>query len=61
MQKNLDIRKAAKDARINLWEVAQAYGCSDSNFSRKLRSELPPEEKDRIISIIQRLKGGAAL
>ena len=60
MQKNLDIRKAAADARINLWEIAEVYGCSDSNFSRKLRLELPPAEKDRIMAIIQQLKGGAA-
>ena len=42
---NKDIREAAKNAGIRLWEVAAALGINDGNFSRKLRQELPHEEK----------------
>lgn len=52
---NKEIRVAAKNAGIRLWEVAEAYGISDNNFSRKLRKELPQEEKDKIIAIIDKL------
>ena len=45
---NKEIRAAAKNAGIFLWEVAEAYGINDGNFSRKLRKELPKEEKDKI-------------
>lgn len=54
---NEDIRTAAKNAGIFLWEVAQEYGLSDGNFSRKLRRELPEGEKEKVLAIIDRLAG----
>lgn len=53
--KNNDIREAAKKAGIHLWQVAEACGVNDGNFSRKLRKELPQEEKRNILEIIDRL------
>lgn len=53
--KNNDIREAAKKAGIHLWQVAEACGVNDGNFSRKLRKELPQEEKQNILEIIDRL------
>ena len=52
---NLDIRAAAVSAGVKLWRVADALGIADSSFSRKLRKELPQEEKEKIFSIIQKL------
>ena len=52
---NKEVRSAAKNANIRLWEVAAAYGINDGNFSRKLRQELPPEEKEKVLAIIDRL------
>ena len=52
---NKEIRSAAKNAGVRLWEVAAAYGINDGNFSRKLRQELPREEKEKILAIIDRL------
>ena len=52
---NKEIRSAAKNAGVRLWQVAAAYGISDGNFSRKLRQELPQEEKAKILAIIDRL------
>lgn len=52
---NMEIRSAAKDAGLHLWEVAAAYGINDGNFSRKLRHELPQEEKEKILAIIDRV------
>lgn len=53
---NAEIRAAAKAANIHLWQVADCLGIHDSNFSRKLRRELPQPEKERILSIIDQLK-----
>ena len=53
--KNNDIKEAAKRAGVRLWQVAEAYGMNDGNFSRKLRKELPQEEKEKILEIIDRL------
>jgi len=52
---NAEIRDAAKNANIRLWQVAEAYGISDGNFSRKLRRELPREEKEKVLGIIAEL------
>lgn len=54
---NLDVRKAATDANVKLWQVAEKLGIADCNFSRKLRRELPAEEKAKIFSIIKQLSG----
>ena len=53
--KNCEIRIAAQKAGIRLWQIAEAYGISDGNFSRKLRKELPKEEKGKIMGIIEQL------
>lgn len=55
MRANTEIREKAKQAGVCLWEVAAEYGMNDGNFSRKLRLELPQEEKEKILVIIDRL------
>lgn len=52
---NPDIRKTAKQAGVRLWQIAERFGVNDGNFSRKLRRELPPEEKEKILGIIAEL------
>ena len=52
---NKDIRAAAKEAGVFLWQIAAKYGISDGNFSRKLRKELPMNEKQKILGIIEAL------
>lgn len=54
---NKDIREAAKRAGVFLWQIAEKLGMNDGNFSRKLRRELPEEEKEQIIGIIAELAG----
>ena len=53
---NLDIRAAAAESGIMLWQIAARYGINDGNFTRLLRKELPPEKKDRIFAIIDDIK-----
>lgn len=52
---NKDIREAIVSAGLRYWQVADAYGCTDGTFSRKLRQELPAEEKEKIFGIIREL------
>lgn len=58
MRLNDDIRQAAQSAGVRLWQIAEKLGLSDGNFSRRLRRELPDEEKAKIMGIIERLKDG---
>lgn len=53
--KNQDIRRTAAGAGVKLWQIADALGITDCSLSRKLRKELPREEKEKIFSIIERL------
>ncbi len=50
---NQDVRMEAKRKGVYMWQIAEKYGINDGNFSRKLRKELPQEEKDKIFKIIQ--------
>ena len=53
---NHDIKSAIKTAGLFGYEVAAGLGISETSFSRKIaRSELPQEEKARIICAIERL------
>ena len=58
--KNQKIRQAAVQAGVRLWEIAMALGITDSMLSRKLRVELPEDERDRILGIIDHIKDGDA-
>lgn len=53
---NEDIREKSKECGVKLWQIADVYGITDSNFSRKLRRELSDEEKERVFRIIDTLK-----
>lgn len=52
---NMEVRKAAKEAGVCLWQVAEKLGINDGNFSRKLRRELPAEDREKVLGIIRDL------
>lgn len=58
MQKraNEEIRRAIGAAGLTQWEVADALGVLDCVLSRKLRKELPQEEKEHILQVIKTLE-----
>ena len=49
---NQAIREAAKQNNVLLWEIAARLHIADGNFSRKLRRELPDEQREQILGII---------
>ncbi len=49
---NLDIRQYAASRGVKLWEIAYRLNLQDSNFSRKLRKELPADEKEQLKKLI---------
>ena len=55
---NKEIRNAAGGHGLKLWQVAEALGMNESAFSRKLRHELPQEEKEKILAVIDDLAKG---
>ena len=51
--KNQENRNAMKENNIKQWELAEMLGISENTMCRKLRKELPDEEKKRILEIIR--------
>lgn len=52
---NKDIRTYAKENNVKLWQIAKAMGISEPTMTRKLRSELPEQDKQTFIRIIDEL------
>ncbi|MEE3499177.1 MAG: hypothetical protein VZS12_08630 [Ruminococcus bromii] len=52
---NTDVKAMAKNKGVFYYEIAGKLGMIDTAFSRKLRRELPPDEKQRIFSIIDEI------
>lgn len=55
MTRNTDVRQAIKGNAVLMWQIAEGLGMADSSLSRKMRQELPPETKQRIYEIIDRI------
>lgn len=49
---NMEIRAEIMRTGLRHWEVAAALGISETSFSRKLRRELPEEERQRVLEVI---------
>ncbi len=56
IERNADIKAAARSAGVKLWRIAEILGINDSNFSRLLRKNLPDSRKQEILAIIDTLK-----
>lgn len=55
MLNNRELRQQAKSKQVRFWEIADKLGISEPTMTRKLRRELPAEEKQKIISIIDEI------
>lgn len=55
---NKEIRNAAALNGIKHWEIANALGVSEGNFCRMLRTEMPTDQKQYILSIIEKIATG---
>lgn len=51
---NIDVRRAAAGNGVRLWQVADALGIADAQLSRKLRKELPDDEKEKSLKSFRR-------
>ena len=52
---NLEIRRNLKEAGLYQWMLAEKMGIAEQTLVRKLRRELPEEEKQKIFAIIEEL------
>lgn len=52
MEINAEVRNAAIKKGVRLWEIAAALGHNDTWISKKLRFELPEEQKAEMLKVI---------
>lgn len=52
---NLEIRRKLKEADLYQWQLAEGMKIAEQTLVRKLRRELPEEEKQKIFAIIEEL------
>ena len=55
--KNARIRIAMVEHDIKQWELARMMGIHEGSLSRRFRDELPEEEQDKIVELIEQKKG----
>lgn len=55
MLANKDLRNIAKKSNVSLWEIADAMGISEPTMTRYMRRELPEQEKENLMQIIDDL------
>lgn len=55
MLSNQEIRDYARRNGVYLWELAARCGINDGNFSRKLRKELPVEERRQLMALVEEI------
>lgn len=52
---NMDLRQKAKEKGVFFWQIAAELGISEPTMTRRLRFELPEQEKQKYLSIIDKL------
>lgn len=55
MLANAETRAEAKNKGVFLWEIADKLCVSEPTITRKLRRELPDEEKQKIFAVIDEI------
>ena len=51
---NSRVRNALFQNDLKYWQLARILGVSEATLSRKLRTELPADEQDRIVRMIEK-------
>lgn len=52
MLSNVEVRSAAKQNGVMLWQIANAMNISEATMTRKLRTELSESDKSAMLRII---------
>lgn len=52
---NVKIREKAKISGVKHWEIAEALGIGEATLTRKLRRELPKQEQEKILGLIDEI------
>lgn len=54
--RNKEIRDAMKAKKTSQWQLGELLGVSENTVNRRLRKELPDDEKKKILDIIEKAR-----
>lgn len=52
---NSEVREAAKEKGVRMWEIAERLKISETTFSKTLRHELPDKKKQCLLGLIDEI------
>lgn len=52
---NCRFKTARRMYDVPTWKIAKAIGCHENTLYRRLREQLPEEEEDELIRVIERI------
>lgn len=52
---NIEIREMMHEKRVPVWAVAEVVGVHENTMLRRLRTELPSNEREHILRIVERI------
>ena len=55
MKANQDIRIKACEMGVHYWEIARRLGIRPETFSKLLREELDPRQKEKVLNVIDEI------
>ena len=55
MKRNQEIRQAAKEKGVFLWQIAERLGIQDTYLTKLLRREFTPERRAEVLRIIDEI------
>ncbi len=54
-QANQELKNYARSKKVPYWRIADAYDVCENTIARMFRKELPQEEKEKIMKIIDEI------
>lgn len=57
---NKEVRDSLAAHNIPQWQLADALGIHEETLCRRLRRELPDDEKAKLLEVIEKIKGATA-
>lgn len=53
MKANEALRREMRLLNVPFWRLAKEWGCNETTAVKRFRTELPPEEQERVLTLIR--------
>ena len=54
MKANEALRREMRLLNVPFWRLAKEWGCNETTAVKRFRTELPPEEQERVLTLIRK-------